>query len=214
MARWFYQTSLVGKWIPREAYRLATAYQLGMPVKRYSEITTNILHVFSGIAAISTGLFLMARLGSPLAIFCTCNQSEKSPNLASSFISAICTSCGGKHEDPGGYIYVYWLGLAVALILLALGLILIVHGFKELLRRSRTYECTKGFVVIEGTSKVITVMLWDQIASLQQGSIMRVGFRTANVSQTCFAVGKDGVWHEIAYTDLRKRIEQKLTQQS
>lgn len=140
MARWLHKTPLSDKRVPREAYQLAATYQLGMSIRQYSGIPTNILLGFSGIVAILDALFLMVRLGGPSIIFYLCNQPS---TLASSPIYAICMSSGSRNEDLIGSGYAYRLGLVIALIFLVLGLILIARTIKELFRRSRTYQVLK-----------------------------------------------------------------------
>lgn len=191
MVHWFHKASLsvTTEHLPAEAYQLAASHQLGLPIKIYRDITSFYFMVLAGLMAMVCGVSFI---------------------FASS--AAFSTKVGARGV-PGSNISLYWLELGLGLTFLTIGLMLLVLSILQLMRKSRTYECTDGFVEVERTGRVVVSMRWDQIMTLWHRVLVSFGYRSGmTISHYYCVVGIDGLEHKIVYTHLRKRIEEELVQ--
>lgn len=198
------------KQMPAEAYRLVATYQLGTPERRYGNITESLLFVLIGLISESVGVILMKSGCIPLITFYFGHEQGKNYNLG--FLSTPITITIGNstHVSLGSYISACWVALALALVFLSIGILLFVHSIKKLLRKSRVYECSKGFLEIEGNDTVVAAMSWDQIVACWHRATGITGFRSEIIFHAYSVEGIDDVKRDITHAGLRKRIEREL----
>ncbi|GHO92742.1 hypothetical protein KSF_027900 [Reticulibacter mediterranei] len=173
--------------LPREAFQVARAYNLGQPLKIYRPPLRNVL--------------VLLILGPGIVIYSIflCIQGVSTNPYWWGSLNTIC-----------GLPLICLTGVFLALFGLA------ILGQRRLGTNERfnkrAYEYTKGFAMLKGRGEgyVTDVTRWDQVEEVYHG--IECSGEQQDCHHTFWVIRKDGTKQDISYPKLWKRIEEEYTQ--